>query len=880
MANNKLPTSQALPLGSFHSVYYDPLGKEDELWDLLSELFEEIRREKDLHEVLVRIRGGDAPDLLIVVERKGYEQSYREIFKELSSKSRRLNILYLYTSPALYAREFVGYHPVFLPCEDPELFYSSLNSFAQGLMFKKGWMRYRIRVRELEEKIAQIGESYRKERRESEEKARMKEEWFASMVHELRTPVNGILGIAHLLEESDLRSEQQEHVRKIEHSGKVLLGVVNDLLDFAKLEHGMMEIEHIPFNLNEVLDQLASVIGIKAEEKELALIYDIDSNVPATLTGDPLRLSQVLINLLNNAVKFTEKGEIVLRISLKERKGEKEILLFEVSDTGAGMNAEQQKRLFRSFSQSDASVSRKYGGTGLGLTIAKNLVERMGGSIGVESHPGRGSRFYFTFPTERKERRSYRLPSRDLMFKKILIYDPSPNSAVATAKFFRYFHYGTALAHDERELKKVLRQERYDIVVLDESVDREAMKQCRELQPEARFGLLKSEYSGAEEKTETLNFSDILKRPLTQQKVFEFILNLYSAGSVKRRTKENLAALMTPYAGARIVIADDNPINQAVIMGLLSKAGLKGLLAGNGREVLKLLQSEKADLVLMDLNMPVMDGVEAAKKIREELGLRELPIVALSADRVGKEKVEKMQMQGSLAKPVDVKHFYSTLARLLTKREQSSTDLRQSVDAYLEESGFDVEKGLERAGGNATLYFQVAENFLRNAMESQKELQRKLQAGNLPEAIRLTNLIITGAENIHARRFQEMGTALYQVLQAKDASRAREHVQKLGASLLESIERVHEATLYKENMAKRKEGAPRGSEKLFTQKLEELEHAVRERRPYHCSRAIEALAACWWDVEHAGIIEKISHLFQEYQFDALEKYLHDQIGTI
>ena len=853
-------------------VLFDPSG-DREIENTLIGALGDLKSAGSAEEALDACRTGERPlGVLIVVERRGHREEYRRLFDSCGDKAKGWKIVYLCGIPSLYAREILDDGMLCLPYTDIRHLVPAVLALVEGEIYRRGVLQAQKKIRKLEEKIAVIGESYRREKEEAKRVLELKETWFASMVHELRTPVNGILGFLHLLAQSDLNSEQRDQIKNMQSSGEILLGLVNDLLDFSKLETGKMELERIEFNLNEVLDRVASATGYQAEAKGLNLIFDIGRRVPAMIVGDALRLSQVLINLVNNAVKFTEKGDIVLKVSLEKSEGEKKILLFEVIDTGIGMSEEQQKKLFKSFSQTDSSVSRQYGGTGLGLMISRQLVQKMGGRIGVESSPGKGSRFFFTFPTEQHERRSYRLPSRELMFKRVLILDTNPQSAGSLAGMLRYFHYGTTIVDSVEELFALPKRLRdgFDIVFVGKEMENLCNAECRDAFPKAQMVALRSEYEIASEGGEGNEpFDAILKTPLTQQKIFQLIVDLYSAQG-RARVEEKRSALrkrMKNLVGRNILVADDNVINQAVIMGLLSKAGMRGILANNGKEVLEIMENgSDVDLILMDINMPEMGGDEATMRLRRMPEYVDLPIVALSADSIDTEKLKEMGMDASLSKPVEVDRFYAVLSDLLSTEETSFEDTY-----YMEGYGFDVKKGLERAGNNHELYCRLLQNFLRTTVESCRHIDRQLLLIDRTEAIRQLKLIGASAGNLYAMTVHEKITSIIKGFEKLDLREVRTECQSLIEHLDLSIEKVGEAVLLGRIERKRREGAEKGTQELFSDKIAQLAEAIRERRLFHCERILDELDSFWWDPEHEKKIHDMESLFEEKRYREMEK---------
>jgi len=499
-------------------------------------------------------------------------------------------------------------------------------------------------------------------------KSQLKDQFFASIAHELRTPMNAVIGLSQILLKSDLSPKQQEYISKIESSGTILVELVNDILDFSKIEAGKLSIENIVFDINDVLDKVSEILAIKAQEKGIELIFDLEGQLESVLRGDPLRLGQVIINLMGNAIKFTQSGEVYLGLKAIDEQ----TLEFRIKDTGIGLTQEQIGSLFQNFVQASDSTTREYGGTGLGLAISKQLIELMGGDIRVESQIGKGSEFIFTIKTHfEHDKRLYHLPSIDLVGKKVLLIDQNQSTLNALAHMLNYFKYHSTVCNgDANEIKKLIEHEAFDIIFVDMKIIKLLDIETVSYHKESKIVVLNSAIELDEHQSiNNIKIDAYLSKPFNLHKVFELILKIYHREIVSLIPKENKLGKrdLAQLKGSRIALAEDNKINQTVIAAMLEDTDIDVALFDNGQELLNYLREKdrNLDLILMDVNMPILNGYETALAILNEPQYKDIPIVALTASQAKKDidKALEVGMIEYLAKPIYMHQLYAILIK-------------------------------------------------------------------------------------------------------------------------------------------------------------------------------------------------------------------------
>ena len=627
---------------------------------------------------------------------------------------------------------------------------------------------------------------------QAEQANKSKSEFLANMSHEIRSPLNAVTGMTYLLQKTPLTTRQQDYLNIILSSSSTLLGVINDILDFSKIEAGHLEIEQTRFLLEDVFKNLSSLESLRASQKELEIVFSIDKDIPQAVIGDPLRLGQILINLTSNAIKFTEQGQIVVSVVPVNLQDERIKLCFSVQDTGIGIEQNKAAQLFEPFTQADGSTTRQYGGTGLGLAICKQLVELMGGSIGVESEIGHGSRFYFDIEFTRADDEAEKplLSSPDLSGMRVLVVDDNAVARETLQSMLESFSFDVSVVSSGAEALVELERAcgadadgHYDLVLMDwkmpgmDGVEATRLIQQSDWLPRLPTVIMVTAYSRDEVMKEAhkVGIDGFLVKPVNASTLFNSIVEALTLSDDTEALPVPVPMPTINLSGARVLVVEDNRINQRIAQEILQGVGVEVEVASNGAIAVQAVRNHSFDLVLMDLQMPEMDGYQATRMIRKDKQFDTLPIIAMTAHAMAgdREKCLDAGMNDHLAKPIDPNHLFTVLQCWIDivgptiKERNLATDCSEESCAGLplgSLAGIDLSKGLARIGGNQTLFLSLLREFVDDHQSDSITLDDALNAGDMASARRLIHTLRSVAGSIGAEALEESAIALEQAL--------------------------------------------------------------------------------------------------------------------
>jgi len=726
-----------------------------------------------------------------------------------------------------------------------------------------------------------------------------KSDFLANMSHEIRTPMNAIIGLNDLLEKTKLSTKQTDYVVKIGYAAKSLLGIINDILDFSKIEAGKLTIEHIDFKLDDVLENISNVLGMKAFSKDLELVISRDRKIPEWLVGDPLRIGQILMNLSGNAVKFTENGQIIISVKSVSTMGDNVTLEFEVRDTGIGMTEAQMSKLFSAFTQADESTTRKFGGTGLGLSISKKLVHLMGGDINVSSEYGKGSSFTFRIHchrSQKSEMNHHELP--DALHKlNVMVIDDNDAAREVMAHYLDDFEFDTrSVTSGEEALNRIQlfdSNEKLDLVIMDWKMDGldgiETWKEIKKVCDPLPKIIMATAYAREDilESAKEVGIEQVLAKPVSQSSLFDAITEVFS--NKKTEISHQFRDDVYPenfdgIRGAKILLVEDNEINQQVAREMLENEGFWVTVADDGSKAVDKMRNPDFDIILMDLQMPVMDGYHASERIRETMDIQSLPIVALSADAMSgtRERVMDAGMNDYVTKPINRMELFKALVKWVTpsNRKLNRSSLDQSdieIDLkILTESltSFNPQSALKRVGGNVKMYLSILNRFMNENNEFRSEFESmELDSEELKRRVHTLKGV---AGNIGADYLFVAARDLEEAVKRKE--NITDKMDKVVMYLDQGIEQVNilmgilESDVTKKPLVKMPEEKLSRLLKTLVEQIEDYDADAQD--------TVAELLDSGHSSQIQTALELIGHLINEYEFEKAQIKVDELIQSV
>ena len=765
------------------------------------------------------------------------------------------------------------------------------------------------RVEERTEALIKANDELKIAKEEADASGLAKSQFLANMSHEIRTPMNAIIGMCDLVLGTELSIRQKEYVNIVRSSSRSLLELINDILDFSKIDAGKLDLEKIPLVLRDVVEEVSDMFLEKSMGKDLELIIDIDDDVPRKVISDPLRLRQVLANLTANAFKFTNRGEICISVKTEYVDQKAATLKFTVRDTGIGIREDQKERLFDAFAQADGSTTRKYGGTGLGLAICKKIVEMLGGKIWVESEAGQGSSFHFTVEVrlmpDEKRQSGMALPPT-LRGKKVLVVDDNPSTLMILKRYMDTFGFRTEMANTG-EAALALHDRSVDVdpfalVIMDirlpgiDGVEAIAQLKKRCEGREKPVVICISAY-GREKDIERARESgaeSFLMKPVKQSILFDTIMELFGFKAVRRSSATSGLASSQEFSDLTLLLVEDNPINQMVAMEILKSAGITVETAENGREAVEMVTTGSYDAVLMDVQMPEMDGLDATRHIRRKLHKEELPIIAMTAHAMygDRERCLASGMTDYVPKPIDRNELFSALRRNITKLSgeyvlYSGGDDGLTVSENTTQfmlPGVNVSRGLLDVQGQWELFGLKLQDFLVGHKKVPASMGKAMEEGQLDELCTMAKDLASEAASVSALGLEEWSRAMEEAAADGNLSRCREILFPLEEAMVE-LERSTEQLVC----------SPKGSdpggestvhldpEHLFTL-IQTLKKSLEEADPVGSEKVLcemdQGFSFSSVSLECEGLKQSLEERVREYSFEQAVSVLNRLDGKL